>query len=166
MSGPALVWLRDDLRFDDQPAIAAVAYRPSLFVYVHDESSPGLHPLGGANRWSLDKSLAAFRQQIAARAEGSIFCAGPRRRSNPSSRAPRARVLQGARYDPEGGAYVRRWIPELARLESTHIHAPWLAPSDALAQAAVAIGRTYPAPIVDHALARRRALDGLAAIKA
>jgi deoxyribodipyrimidine photo-lyase len=74
-------------------------------------------------------------------------------------------VLQGARYDPEG-AYVRRWIPELARLESAHIHAPWRAPSDALARAAVATGRTYPAPIVDHAFARRRALEGLAAIKA
>jgi deoxyribodipyrimidine photo-lyase len=74
-------------------------------------------------------------------------------------------VLQGARYDPEG-AYVRRWNPELARLESAHIHAPWLAPSDALARAGVAIGRTYPAPIVDHAFARRRALEGLAAIKA
>ena len=74
-------------------------------------------------------------------------------------------VLQGARYDPEG-AYVRRWIPELARLELAHIHAPWLAPSDALARAAVAIGRTYPAPIVDHAFARRRALEALAEIKA
>ena len=61
MSGPALVWLRDDLRLDDQPAIAGVVDRPSLFVYVHDESSPGLRPLGGASRWWLDKSLAAFR---------------------------------------------------------------------------------------------------------
>ena len=45
------------------------------------------------------------------------------------------------------------------------IHAPWRAPLDALARAGVSIGRTYPAPIVDHAFARRRALDGLAAIK-
>ena len=73
-------------------------------------------------------------------------------------------VLQGGRYRPKG-AYVRRWVPELARLEAAHIHAPWPAPSDALARANVAIGRTYPAPIVDHASARRRALEGLAAIK-
>ena len=73
-------------------------------------------------------------------------------------------VLQGERYDPTG-AYVRRWIPELAQLEPAHIHAPWLAPSDALTRAGVAIGRTYPAPIVDHAFARRRALEGLAAIQ-
>ena len=67
MSGLALVWLRDDLRLDDQPAIAGAADRPSLFVYVQDESSPGLRPLGDASRWWLGKSLAAFRQQIAAR---------------------------------------------------------------------------------------------------
>ncbi|HEY3719982.1 MAG TPA: deoxyribodipyrimidine photo-lyase [Roseiarcus sp.] len=73
-------------------------------------------------------------------------------------------VLQGERFDPEG-VYVRRWIPELAQLASAHIHAPWRAPSDALARAGVAIGRTYPAPIVDHAFARRRALEGLAAIR-
>jgi deoxyribodipyrimidine photo-lyase len=73
-------------------------------------------------------------------------------------------VLQGQRFDPEG-AYVRRWIPELARLEPAHIHSPWLAPLDALAEAGVEIGRTYPAPIVDHAFARRRALAALAAIK-
>ena len=73
-------------------------------------------------------------------------------------------VLQGEKFDPEG-AYVRRWIPELARLQPAHIHSPWLAPAGALAQAGVEIGRTYPAPIVDHVAARRRALAGLAAIK-
>jgi hypothetical protein len=30
MSGPALVWLLDDLRLDDQPAIASAADRPAL----------------------------------------------------------------------------------------------------------------------------------------
>jgi deoxyribodipyrimidine photo-lyase len=74
-------------------------------------------------------------------------------------------VLQGEKFDPEG-AYVRRWIPELAGLDSAHIHAPWLAPSGALAAAGVEIGRNYPTPILDHALARRRALAALAAINA
>jgi deoxyribodipyrimidine photo-lyase len=73
-------------------------------------------------------------------------------------------VLQGQRFDPEGG-YIRRWIPELARLGAAHIHSPWLAPADARGRAGVEIGRNYPAPIVDHALARRRALEALAAIK-
>ena len=73
-------------------------------------------------------------------------------------------VLQGQKFDPEGG-YVRRWVPELARLDAAHIHAPWLAPADALARAGVALGKTYPAPIVDHGFARERALAALAALK-
>jgi deoxyribodipyrimidine photo-lyase len=66
-------------------------------------------------------------------------------------------VLQGRRFDPEG-AYVRRWIPELHALPADHIHAPWLAPTDTLARSGVRLGRDYPAPVVDHAAARARAL--------
>jgi deoxyribodipyrimidine photo-lyase len=74
-------------------------------------------------------------------------------------------VLQGERFDPDG-EYVRRWVPELARLESRWIHSPWLAPPSALTEAGVELGRDYPAPIVDHDFARRRALAALAALNA
>ena len=67
-------------------------------------------------------------------------------------------VLQGSRFDP-GGDYVRRWVPELAGLGADHIHAPWEAPAPVLDKAGVRLGRDYPLPIVDHAMARRRALD-------
>ncbi len=73
-------------------------------------------------------------------------------------------VLQGEKFDPEG-SYVRRWVPELARLEAPHIHAPWKAPGEALARAGVTLGRTYPRPIVDHAAARARALAAFAEIR-
>ncbi len=66
-------------------------------------------------------------------------------------------VLQGEKFDPQGD-YVRRWVPELAGLGPKHIHAPWLAPADALARAGVKLGTTYPEPIVDHATARKAAL--------
>ena len=66
-------------------------------------------------------------------------------------------VTQGRRHDPEG-AYVRRWVPELAGLETRHLHAPWLAPAEALAAAGVTLGESYPEPIVDHGEARLRAL--------
>jgi deoxyribodipyrimidine photo-lyase len=65
-SGPAIVWLRDDLRLDDQPALAAAAERPTLVVYIFDEESPGLRPLGGAAKWWLAHSLAAFGAELAA----------------------------------------------------------------------------------------------------
>jgi len=66
-------------------------------------------------------------------------------------------VLQGKRFDPDG-AYVRRWVPELARLPDRFVHAPWEAPPATLAEAGVDLGRTYPEPIVDHAFARGRFL--------
>jgi deoxyribodipyrimidine photo-lyase len=66
-------------------------------------------------------------------------------------------VTQGERFDPQG-EYVRRWVPELAGLDAKWIHRPWEAPAEALAGAGIALGRTYPKPIVDHAAARARAL--------
>ena len=58
-------------------------------------------------------------------------------------------VRQGLRYDPEG-AYVRRWIPELAGLPGPLAHEPWRAPGGP--------PHGYPARIVDHDAERRVAL--------
>jgi deoxyribodipyrimidine photo-lyase len=74
-------------------------------------------------------------------------------------------VLQGRKFDAAGD-YVRRWVPELARLPAAAIHAPWELPAAMLADAGVALGRDYPAPVVDHAAARARALDAYAALRA
>jgi len=73
-------------------------------------------------------------------------------------------VIQGEKFDP-AGEYVRRWIPELAGLPDEWIHKPWKAPASILAEARVALGKTYPFPIVDHDQARARALAALATIK-
>ncbi|MBY0564520.1 MAG: DNA photolyase family protein [Hyphomonadaceae bacterium] len=66
-------------------------------------------------------------------------------------------VTQGQRYDADG-AYVRRWLPELAALPNALIHAPWEASAAQLATAGVELGRDYPHRIVEHAEARARAL--------
>lgn len=67
-------------------------------------------------------------------------------------------VTQGERYDAAGG-YVRRWVPELAKLPHDVLHRPWEADEITLRAAGVELGRTYPQPIVDHAAARARALE-------
>ena len=68
-----------------------------------------------------------------------------------------APVLQGLKFDGSGD-YVRRWVPELAKLPAENIHAPWEAPLHVLAEAGVVLGEDYPHPIVDHAKARAEAL--------
>jgi deoxyribodipyrimidine photo-lyase len=77
-----------------------------------------------------------------------------------------APVLQGTRFDADGD-YVRRWVPELAKLPAEHIHAPWEAPAEVLARAGVTLGPqgNYPRPIVDHAQARQAALDAFRALR-
>ena len=76
-----------------------------------------------------------------------------------------APVLQGRKFDPAGG-YVKRWVPELARLDARHIHAPWEAPDAVLATASVRLGKSYPRPIVDHATARAAALAAFKQLRA
>jgi deoxyribodipyrimidine photo-lyase len=72
--------------------------------------------------------------------------------------------LQGAKFDPQGD-YVRRWVPELARLSAEFIHQPWEAPLHELAAAGVALGKNYPQPMVKHGEARESALAAFKAFR-
>lgn len=74
-------------------------------------------------------------------------------------------VLQSAKFDPDG-AYIRRWVPELASVPADVIHAPWQARSGVLATAGVTLGKQYPEPIVDLAVSRERALAAYERVKA
>ncbi len=73
-------------------------------------------------------------------------------------------VTQGQKFDPQG-AYVRRWVPELAHVPARWIHHPWDASPAALLEAGVTLGKTYPQPIVDHRQARERALAAFASLR-
>ena len=66
-------------------------------------------------------------------------------------------VLQSERFDPARG-YLREWLPALARLPDEWLHRPFAAPPAVLAAAGVALGHDYPAPVVDLAASRERAL--------
>jgi deoxyribodipyrimidine photo-lyase len=67
-------------------------------------------------------------------------------------------VLQGKKFDPRG-VYVRRWVPELSDVPDAFIHTPWEMPGDLQTRVGCVIGKNYPAPIVDHAMARQRVLN-------
>jgi deoxyribodipyrimidine photo-lyase len=66
-------------------------------------------------------------------------------------------VTQSERFDPQG-KFIRRYLPELAAVPDTFIHAPWTLPPSEQSRLGVIIGQTYPAPIVEHAAQRQRAL--------
>ena len=72
-------------------------------------------------------------------------------------------VLQGQRFDPDG-SYVRRWVPELATVADARIQDPWTMSADEIRAAGVVVGVDYPAPIVDLAEGRARALAAFRAI--
>ena len=74
-------------------------------------------------------------------------------------------TLQGEKFDPDG-AYVRRWLPELAALPAGLIHQPWSATPLELESADGDLGKTYPEPIVDHRMGRERALKAYAKVRA
>ncbi|OPF93758.1 Deoxyribodipyrimidine photo-lyase [Rhodopseudomonas palustris] len=73
-------------------------------------------------------------------------------------------VLQSEKFDA-GGAYIRRWVPELARLPNDLIHQPWTATPLELAAAGIKLGGNYPGPIVDHKTGRQRALSAYAELR-
>ena len=64
---------------------------------------------------------------------------------------------QQASFDPDG-RYVRRFLPEQQSVPDAHLAEPWKMPREVQEQVGCVIGRDYPEPIVDHALARREAL--------
>ena len=73
-------------------------------------------------------------------------------------------VTQSQKFDPEG-EYIRKFVPELAEIPEKFIHAPWTGSAEVLSKAGVQLGKTYPAPILDHSEARKQALLKFDSIK-
>ena len=74
-------------------------------------------------------------------------------------------MTQSEKFDPDG-KFIRRYVPELARVPDKYIHAPWQMGRIEQEAIGVIIGRDYPAPLVDHAQARNDTLARYAVVKA
>lgn len=73
-------------------------------------------------------------------------------------------LTQSQRFDPDG-RFIRRYLPELATVPDRFIHAPWLMSAAEQSACGVVVGRDTPAPLVDHAQARRQTLERYAVVK-
>ncbi|HEY5799946.1 MAG TPA: deoxyribodipyrimidine photo-lyase [Burkholderiaceae bacterium] len=73
-------------------------------------------------------------------------------------------VTQSEKFDGDG-KFIRRYLPQLARLPNKYIHAPWLAPIAVLKEAGVLLDQNYPAPVVVHEDARKLTMQRYAVIK-
>lgn len=73
-------------------------------------------------------------------------------------------LTQSEKFDPQG-RFIRRYLPELERVPDKFIHAPWKMGGIDQSAARVRIGVDYPAPVVDHAVARGRTLARFAVVK-
>jgi deoxyribodipyrimidine photo-lyase len=74
-------------------------------------------------------------------------------------------ISQSEKFDAEG-KFIRRYLPQLAKLPNKLIHAPWLAGPLDLQAAGITLGKDYPLPVVDHAAAREKTLARYAVVKA
>jgi deoxyribodipyrimidine photolyase len=160
----AVVWLKRDLRVRDHaPLAAAAAADEALALLVIEPAwlaSPECHPRHVA--WVL-AALAELRDWSQMQMRSGTTGINTLRIYSPTK--------QARDHDPEG-VFIRRWVPELEAVPLTFLAEPWRMPADLQRRAGCAMGRDYPAPVVDdrvalaHAKARLYALRKTATARA
>jgi deoxyribodipyrimidine photo-lyase len=74
-------------------------------------------------------------------------------------------ITQSEKFDTQG-KFIRKYLPELAKLSDKSIHAPWLCGAIELESAEIKLGKDYPEPIVRHDEARTKTLMRYSVVKA
>jgi deoxyribodipyrimidine photolyase len=151
MPSRAVVWFRRDLRVADHPALLAAldAADQVVPVFVVDRALLDGRPSGPNRRAFLHGALQALANELGPLGGRLLVLEG-----DPVALLPRL----AREFDPDGD-YIRRWVPELAKLDPPAIFAPWRADPADLEAGGVRLGTDYPHPIVDHISARNRALS-------
>lgn len=132
----SIVWLRDDLRLDDNPALSRAVELglPLTVVYIFDEESPGIRPLGGAARWWLHHSLRSLAAALAEAGSALILRRGPAVRMirDLAAETGAQHVLWNRRYGgPERSldAEIKAWAAEnsieAASFQANLLFEPW-----------------------------------------
>ncbi|MDR6285365.1 deoxyribodipyrimidine photo-lyase [Methylopila jiangsuensis] len=133
---PVLVWFREDLRLGDHPALAAALEtgRPVTALYLYDDASPSLRPLGGASQWWLSRSLKALAQDCAALGLPFTVRKGAAATEIPKAvkEAGAAQTLWSRRYgaaeakiDGEVQARLERAGVEVSTFNGRLLYEPW-----------------------------------------
>lgn len=132
---PSIAWFRDDLRVADHPALrAAMESGPTFALFVLDEKSPGVRPLGGAARWWLHRGLEALREELEHLGVPLVLRRGPAAAVVPSvaAQAGAGAVFWNRRYGrPERRAdeAVKALVGGAGRQASSFqgslLHEPW-----------------------------------------
>ena len=103
---PALMWFRDDLRLADNPALVAACAgeRPVVLLYILDDVSPGVRPLGAAARWWLHHSLASLSASLEKRGNRLVLRRGRAAKIIPevATAAGATRIFWNRRYGTAG----------------------------------------------------------------
>ncbi|MCH6472297.1 cryptochrome/photolyase family protein [Sinomonas terrae] len=135
MSSPSVVWFRDDLRTADNPALhAAMDAGPTFALYVLDEESPGIRPLGGAARWWLHYALVALREELGRIGVPLVLRRGPAAAVVPAvaAEAGAGGLFWNRRYgagERRADAAVKQIARSSGRRAESHqaslLHEPW-----------------------------------------
>jgi deoxyribodipyrimidine photo-lyase len=133
---PSVVWFRDDLRLDDNPALLAAIRRgdPVVAVFVLDEESEGIRPHGGAARWWLHQSLESLSAGLADVGARLILRRGPAEQILPAlvAEVGAGAVFWNRRYgaaeravDARLKTALRDDDVEVASFAASLLHEPW-----------------------------------------
>ncbi|MFM2412134.1 MAG: hypothetical protein RLZZ587_467, partial [Actinomycetota bacterium] len=127
----SLVWLRDDLRIADNPALTAALAESDhvAILYVLDDESPEVRPLGSASRWWLHHSLRSLARDIAELGGHLLLRRGPAREVVPAvvTEVGATSVHWSRRFGSARAidADLKATLPDAHSHNGTLLHEPW-----------------------------------------